>query len=280
MPHLQQAPSRQVTTLFDFWRQPLLAAALLCLLPFSLPEASPLQGTAHLDLTKGTVNAEGYPWSTLGRLNIGGRAFCTGVMVGKNHLYTQAHCLYNKSEKRWWKAEELHYRAGYQRDRHIGSSDITRIEISESYDPSNPNSLASMTGDWALITLKEPLGRRTGWLGLKNMDQGLRQKLRSGTASVFNAGYHSGWSHAVKLSSNCSQDVSRQTIPGIGSIPCRESRENQRSLPTILYQNGTYKLVSSAAFNRNDGPKRKDSHAFASLKTASSEWGHSQRPNL
>ncbi|MCZ4280670.1 trypsin-like serine protease [Kiloniella laminariae] len=279
MSHLQQAPNRQATALFDFWRRPLLAVTLLCLLPLSTLEASPLQGTANLDLTRGTVNTESYPWSTLGRLNIGGRAFCTGVMIGKNHLYTQAHCLYNKAEKRWWKEEELHFRAGYQRDNHIGSSDIARIEISESYDPANPNSLASMTGDWALVTLKEPLGQRTGWLGLKNMDQGLRQRLRSGTANIFNAGYHSGWGHAVKLSSNCSKEAT-QKIPGIGSIPCRESRENQRSLPTIMYQNGTYKLISSAAFNRNDSPNRKDSHAFASLKTANNEWGHSQRPNL
>ena len=227
---------------------------------------------------KGTVDANTYPWSTIGRLNIGGKAYCTAVMIGKKHLYTQASCLYNKTENRWWHKDELHYRAGYQHDKHIGSSEISRVEVSESYNPRTPDSLASIAGNWALITLTKPLGKHTGWLGIKGLNKGMRQNLRSGTAKMFNAGYHSGWEHAVRISNGCSNNVSSQKIPGVGTIPCRGQKVHQRSLPTIYYQNGSYQLVSSAVFSQSDSPRRNDSWVFASLKNAHSKWGTSRRP--
>ncbi|WP_417428699.1 trypsin-like serine peptidase [Kiloniella sp.] len=226
----------------------------------------------------GTVDAQTYPWSTIGRLNIGGKSHCTGVMIGKRHLITQANCLYNKAEKRWWNKNELHYRAAYQHDKHMASSNIARVEISDNYNPKSPDSLASIAGDWALVTLKRPLGQHTGWLGLKSLNKNMRHQLRTGTAKMFNAGYHNGWEHAVRLSSGCVQRLSKQRIPNVGAIPCRGTNVAQRSLPTFIYQNGSYHLVSSAAFSKNDSPRKNDSWVFASLKTAGSKWGNSHRP--
>ncbi|WP_419901296.1 trypsin-like serine peptidase [Kiloniella sp.] len=226
----------------------------------------------------GTVNANTFPWSTIGRLNVGGRTYCTAVMIGTKHLYTQANCLYNKAEKRWWKESELHYRAGYQHDKHIASSNISRVEIADAYNPKAPDSLASIANNWALITLNKPLGKHTGWLGIKGLNKGMRQKLKSGSAKMFNAGYHSGWEHAVRLSNGCSSKVSKQIIPGVGAIPCRGQDVRQRSLPTIYYQNGSYQLVSSAVFTQSDSPRRNDSWVFASLKNAKRTWGSSHRP--
>ncbi|MFD2203974.1 trypsin-like serine peptidase [Kiloniella antarctica] len=227
---------------------------------------------------KGTVNASTYPWSTIGRLNIGGKAYCTAVMIGTNHVYTEANCLYNKAENRWWNNDELHFRAGYQHDEHIASSNISRVEISDSFNPESPDSLASIAGNWALITLTDPLGQKTGWLGIKGLNKGMRQTIKSGAAKMFNAGYHNGWEHAVRISNGCSNNISRQKIPGVGTIPCRGQKVHQRSLPTFYYQNGSYQLVSSAVFSRNDSPKRSDSWVFASLKNARTTWGNSHRP--
>ena len=228
--------------------------------------------------SKGTVNASTYPWSTIGRLNIGGKSYCTAVMIGAKHLYTEATCLYNKAEKRWWNNDELHFRAGYQHDKHIASSSISRVEISESFNPKSPDSLASIAGNWALITLSEPLGQKTGWLGIKGLNKGMRQSLKSGAAKMFNAGYHKGWEHAVRISNGCSNNISQQKISGIGTIPCRGQKVHQRSLPTFYYQNGSYQLVSSAVFSLSDSPRRSDSWVFASLKNARTKWGTSYRP--
>ena len=48
------------------------------------------------------VEAMEYPWSALGRLNTGGRGFCTGILIGPRLVLSRAHCLYNGTEGRWW----------------------------------------------------------------------------------------------------------------------------------------------------------------------------------
>ncbi len=279
--------SRKKTSPSPLWKLVLLASSLALTTPGITAQASSLYKTKSSILgdinsqgstSKGTVNASTYPWSTIGRLNIGGKAYCTAVMIGTKHLYTQANCLYNKTEKRWWKEDELHYRAGYQHDAHIASSKISRVEISENFNPKAPDSLASIAGNWALITLTEPLGQHTGWLGIKGLNKDMRQSLKTGSAKMFNAGYHNGWEHAVRVSNGCSNKVSKQIIPGVGKIPCRGQKVRQRSLPTFYYQNGSYELVSSAVFSQSDSPKRNDSWVFASLKNAQKKWGSSHRP--
>lgn len=275
------------TSPFPLWKVVLIMSSLTLIIPGGATQASSLDRTkspvlgditSHGTATNGTVNARAYPWSTIGRLNIGGKAYCTAVMIGKKHLYTQADCLYNKAEKRWWKKDELHYRAGYQHDGHIASSNISRVEVSENFNPRTPDTLASIAGNWALITLTEPLGKYTGWLGIKGLNKTMRQNLKSGSAKMFNAGYHNGWEHAVRVSNGCSNNVSKQIIPGVGKVPCRELKMRQKPLPTLYYQNGSYQLVSSAVFSQSDSPRRNDSWVFASLKNAHKKWGSSHRP--
>ena len=55
------------------------------------------------------VNAMEYPWSAVGRLNVGGRGHCTGFLIGERHALTAAHCLYDFVEGRWRGASELHF---------------------------------------------------------------------------------------------------------------------------------------------------------------------------
>ena len=60
------------------------------------------------------VEAMEYPWSALGRLNTGGRGFCTSILIGPRLVLSQAHCLYFGVEGRWRTPNELHFVAGYQ----------------------------------------------------------------------------------------------------------------------------------------------------------------------
>jgi protease YdgD len=70
------------------------------------------------------VDAMEYPWSAIGRVNAGGRGYCTGFLVGPRHVMTAAHCLFDFTEGRWRGANELHFVAGYQRDQFLIHSKV------------------------------------------------------------------------------------------------------------------------------------------------------------
>src|SRR3546814_9028640 len=84
------------------WRLVLVASLLLLLLlllqacaappppaPSTSPPAPPTAEAAALG-GRMTADAQEYPWSALGRLNLAGQGFCTGVLVGPTQVLTQA----------------------------------------------------------------------------------------------------------------------------------------------------------------------------------------------
>jgi hypothetical protein len=46
------------------------------------------------------VDANTYPWSSIGKIGTRGQT-CTGVVVGANQVLTAAHCVYNKAAGRF-----------------------------------------------------------------------------------------------------------------------------------------------------------------------------------
>ncbi len=106
------------------------------------------------------VDAMEYPWSALGRVNAGGKGYCTGTLISDRHVLTKANCLYNPIEGRWWHSSELHFIAGYQRDSYQMQSGVARYQIGHDYGTGE--TLANMINDWAVLTLEQPIGRKAG----------------------------------------------------------------------------------------------------------------------
>ncbi len=79
------------------------------------------------------VGAQSYPWSTLGRVNTGGRGYCTGVLISERHVLSQARCLYNAIEGRWWDATELHFVAGYERERYRVEAAVSNYRVAPGF---------------------------------------------------------------------------------------------------------------------------------------------------
>jgi hypothetical protein len=165
------------------------------------PPATPLPGDGRV-----LVDGAEYPWSAIGRVNTGGRGHCTGILVGEAQVLASAVCLYNATEGRWWSHGEVHFVAGYQRDSWQADSPLLHFEPAPQYDPAAGRSLANLVNNWAVLELTEPIGRRTGWLGLRRLDAATKSEIRGGAAQVLPVGYRRGRDHAITLNLGCGLD--------------------------------------------------------------------------
>ncbi len=183
------------------------------------------------------ADAHEYPWSALGRVNLAGQGFCTGVLIGPRQVLTQARCLYAARENRWFQAQELHFIAAYQKDRFLADSRIADFTVAQGFNPQGGTSLANLTNNWALVTLQEPIGGRTGWLGLEWDNGALKAAAERGEAAYLRAGYRSDWPHAVSLHFGCNERAS-------SLVRLCEATPSELALPPFVMSAGELRVLA------------------------------------
>ncbi len=183
------------------------------------------------------ADAQEYPWSALGRLNLAGHGFCTGVLIGPRQVLTGAGCLYAARENRWWQPQELHFIAAYQKDSFLADSGIADFTVAPGYNPQAGTSLANVTSNWAIVTLQKPIGAQTGWLGLEWDSRRLQQAAQSGAAVYLRAGYRTDWPHAVSLHFGCDEGAG-------GLVSLCAPTPTERGLPTFVADKGGLRVLA------------------------------------
>lgn len=199
-------------------------------------------------LERGPLEAQARPWSALGRVNAGGRAYCSGVLVGRALALTAAHCLYDFRNRRWWPDGDISFVAGYLRGEWVAAAKAQRVIR----DPAikivdrHPE-LAAVPADWALIELDAPIGDRAGWLPLARGPEPEPGVL------TLQAGYRRDRPHAPELSPPCR--VLPTAPPGLLYHDCVVPEGGSGSPLLILGSGGELSVagVHSAQIRRNVG---------------------------
>lgn len=119
----------------------------------------------HYPLNRVAVDAREFPWSAVGRITLldsirrpGGRSLCTGTLVEENLVLTAAHCVWSRRDF----PEEVGFLAGFHQQGYVAHSKATRIHVNGAFD-NGPASKRTLSVDWALIELSEPIGRTAGF---------------------------------------------------------------------------------------------------------------------
>ena len=110
-----------------------------------------------------------YPWSSIGRVGgisaSGSKYHCTGTLIAENLVLTNSHCVVDDktsklSKKIWFQPNVINGEV-------LDSSDVATVkEVIYGTDFTQRNSVQN---DWAVMLIDKPLGRKYGYLGLKNL---------------------------------------------------------------------------------------------------------------
>lgn len=203
--------------------------------PAPAPAPPPAAAPATLD-GRLQVDAQEYPWSAIGRVNRAGQGFCNGILIGPQQVLTQARCLYAAREGRWFQPLELHFIAAYQSDSYLADSAIADFTVAPGFNPKGGSSLSNLTNNWAVVRLRDPIGSRTGWLGVEWDNRSLEAAAENGRATYLRAGYRHDWPHSISLHFGCGESQG-------GLADLCAATPSELALPAFVLGNGELRVL-------------------------------------
>ena len=122
-----------------------------------LPAPAPAQ-------SKGLVSMEsrqdGRAWEAVGRLELGGEAFCTGSLISQTLVLTAAHCLFDDNGY-LLSPEDIQFLAGWRNGRAAAYRRVRRAVAHPNYDLNASPEAGRVYFDIALVELQHPVRNTT-----------------------------------------------------------------------------------------------------------------------
>jgi len=126
--------------------------ALLSLLALCLAPAAYADGLFSMHSRE-----DGRKWEAVGRLELAGKAFCTGALVAPDLVLTAAHCLYDVDTGEPVPVDEIQFLAGWRNGRAAAYRRVRRAIAHPDYDFTATDATARVRRDLALIELQLPI---------------------------------------------------------------------------------------------------------------------------
>lgn len=133
----------------------ILSRAALCLmLIFAFRGAASAEESALMRLNTGD---ESRGWNAVGRLNMGKRSFCTGVLIAPNLVLTAAHCLFDSRSGARINIDDIEFLAGWRNGRAAAYRGVKRAIAHPEYVYGGGDKLTRVSFDLALLELDQPI---------------------------------------------------------------------------------------------------------------------------
>jgi protease YdgD len=105
------------------------------------------------------MRSNAFPWSAIGQVQIDDSGHCTGALVGRDMILTNAHCIWKEGQRK-----NITFAPNYRN----GQSPETVRGILYWWGTDNPDK--NRGADWAIIRLERPIGDRYGWFGYQALN--------------------------------------------------------------------------------------------------------------
>lgn len=126
------------------------------------------------------VSSDTFPWRAIGRVNLAGRGYCSGVLVANDTVITSAHCLWNQRAGKLFPPQYVTFVAGAEKESYQDYAKAISYKIADGFSPKTLTNPEALKLDWALIKLAKPIGESLGFLPLASQMSTGQQIIQTG----------------------------------------------------------------------------------------------------